>query len=754
MCVSMTRTESLVFSDTDSIDLYVKDVVFVSHDASFAVLQCESVHRKEEVTVVGPVASVVTGEFIRVMGGFESHARFGRRFKAASYVPVTPDTRDGICRYLSSGLIPGIGPALAQRLVDAFGERTLEVLANESRRIMDVRGVGKKKAAIIHEAVRERRAQAETLAFVQGAGLTPRVAQRLVGLYGEDAARRLKLDPYNVLIDIRGVSFLTADRVAEHLAIAKDDPRRARAAVEFVLKRFANEGSACVDFETLASALEDLDVSELTLREQFEALEQIGIVVRDGADIYLASLFRAEVEVAKLLRQRAGVRVTRALPLLSIADDLSAEQRAAVQSSLLYKLTVLTGGPGTGKTTTLRAVCQVHAQLGQRVLLAAPTGRAAQRLSEIVDLAEAKGTSGTQIQSKGPALEGRTVHRLLEWNPVYERFERDASNPLEADLVVLDEASMLDLQLAAHLLRAIAPSSRLLLVGDADQLPPIGAGEVLKDLIESEISETTRLTSIFRQAASSGIVMAAHAIKEGQMPEVSKRGVTAGLGEIHRVDFSSSGPESQGFPPDADGRALPIVPVLDRLSVAYGLDPLRDVQILVPTRRGPCGTERLNTFLSNHFLPGRGQARFAVSDKVMQVVNDYDLGVFNGDVGFIERIEGGQTYVRFGDGARQREVQYDSKNVDNLSLAYAMTIHKSQGSEFPACVIVLDRSHRIMLRRKLLYTAVTRAKRVCVLISNEHAVRMAVEDKGSAIMRISRRSNLLSRLRDTHSTRG
>ena len=693
----------------------VRDVLFRSDDGKFAVVRLEGDEEtgpEDLQTAVGDLGQIAPGEHLRLVGRWTQHAVYGPRFRVASFTPTIPATEKGLIRYLGSGLIPGIGPALAGRLVDRFGRDTLDVIATQSGRLREVSGIGRQRAESIARAVRERRVEAETMSFLHALGMGPATAREIVRKYGADAPRVVRDDPYIVAEQIRGIGFRTADRIAESLGIAGDDIRRVQGGVLHLVGKAVDDGHVFATREQIRTGLEQLDVPNDALYEALERLVARELVTLDGEAVYPPPLHRAELEVARALSDLANrPRVT--LPAKTHDPTLSETQRSAVEASLGTHLMVLTGGPGTGKTTTVRAIVQAHAALERSVALCAPTGRAAKRLSEAA------------------GIEAKTIHRLLEWNPATGRFNRNAHSPLERDLILVDEASMLDVRLASQLLAAVPPNATLVLVGDIDQLPPVGPGQPLRDLIASRICTTVRLHEVFRQAQQSAIVRGAHAVLQGAMPERTPRG-TKGDGDLFLIAET-----------DPAAVVEKLVQALRRMSAAYGFHPLADVQVMTPMRRGALGTIKLNEVLQEAFNPSptkdASPTSFRRGDKVMQLKNDYDKDVYNGDLGEVHRIEGGVTYVRF-DG---REVQYGADELDAISLAYACTVHKVQGSEFPAAVIVLHNTHFMLLNRALLYTALTRAKGLVVLIGDPRAIARAAKNAHP----YATNSKLLDRLR-------
>lgn len=693
---------------------------WASDDGRFRVVEATarptSAKEPEPVVLVGDLGTVSPGETLRVSGRFVDHPKHGRRFRVASFAPVTPTSREGLVRYLGSGLVPGVGEGLARRLVERFGDRSLDVIVGDTGRLTEVSGIGRKRADALAEAVRARRAEVESRAFLHGLGLGPGLVRRVLKRFGDDAVRALREDPYVVAETVPGVGFRTADRLGRTAGIAPSDPRRARAAVVHLLRTGADAGHVFLPARELLRGAAELGVGGDAVDAAIDGLADDGGVVRDGDAVYAAPLFEAEREVAEDLRRRATAahRAAPERPPEAALEGLHAEQAAAVGATLAGRLVVLTGGPGTGKTTTVRAIVAAHRAADRRVLLCAPTGRAAKHLSA------AAGAQAT------------TVHRALEWSPAARAFTRDESHPLDADVVLVDEASMLDLALAQKLLRAVPAATTLVLVGDADQLPPVGPGPVLRELLASGVGAVARLRHVFRQAGESAIVRAAHAVLEGRLPEPSPPR-TRGPGDVHFVSA-----------PGDERLADRVLAVLKRAERSYGLDPRRDVQVLAPMRRGPAGTTALNAALRRALNPdARPDAPLSPGDRVMQLVNDYDRGVFNGDLGEVHVVEGGTTLVRFDD----REVAYDAEAADALTLAYATTVHKAQGSEFPAVVLVAVAGHHVMLTRPWIYTGLTRAKRLAVLCGERRAFARAVRNAESQ----ATHSRLAARLREAPS---
>jgi exodeoxyribonuclease V alpha subunit len=688
-----------------SLTVTIDEVLFRSADGRFCVLRASSdaLPNAEPFVLVGDLNDRQVGELLRVHGHYEQHKSYGRRFRVASFTPIIPTTSAGIARYLGSGLISGVGPSLAKRMVKHFGDKTLDVITTQSARLREVPGIGVQRAQAIAEALRSRQSEAELLSFLQSLGLGPALSERVRQRYGSDSSRMVRDDPYLVAEQVAGIGFQTADSMASALGYREDDPRRAAGAVLHLLGIAADVGHSYLNQAELDTRTLALSVPHERLAPALAELSTRGLVHVDGDAIYAPPLYRAEVAVARrmlaLVRRRVQLEhVDRALAA-TLEPSFAAAQREAVRATCETSLLVVTGGPGTGKTTTVRAIVALQRALGRQLLLCAPTGRAAKRLSE---------ASG---------MDAQTIHRLLEWNPRMGSFARDRDAPLEADLVLVDEASMLDVQLAHHLLDALPARATLVLVGDADQLPPVGPGPVLRELIDSNACRVVRLHEVFRQAQASTIVRAAHEVLHGHKPTPTPAH-SRGPGDLFFVRADT--PEQV---------ALRLTDVLVRMRSAYDLDPMRDVQVLTPMRRGPLGTAALNQLLQASLNPGASSPAppglaFRAGDKIMQLRNDYEREIWNGDLGNVRRVDAGVLFADMGG----REVSYEVKDLNALSLAYACTVHKVQGSEFPGVVIVLHKGHHILLSRPLLYTALTRAKRLAVIIGDHAALDRAVRN--------------------------
>ncbi len=665
----------------------------------------------QRAVVVGTLAGVQPGENLRLSGSWVDDRKYGRQFRVESFLCVEPGTKDGIEKYLGSGLVPGIGPALAKRLVDRFGTRTLHVIEEEASRLREVPGLGRARIAALRIAWREQRGIRDVMVFLQSHGVSAAHAARIYKRYGNTAVGRVRENPYQLARDVAGIGFLSADRIAAALGTALDSPRRVEAGVLHILDRAADAGHCFLPRAVLiASTVQLLEVDSARVEDAVNAMAEADLLHAGGRDdeapIATAGLHAIEAALAKDLRSRVARPPAAPRNLEAALAQfervavlvLAPEQRQAILAAAASPVLVVTGGPGTGKTTLVRGVLLVLRTAKKRVLLCAPTGRAAKRLAD---------ATGEPAQ---------TIHRLLEWSPREGGFGRCRDHLLHADALIVDEASMLDAPLFLHLLEALPPKAQLLLVGDADQLPSVGPGAVLGDCIASEVVPVVRLQHIFRQEEASRIVVNAHRIRAGRMPVWPEPGADADFVFVERDD-----PEAL--------RATLTTLVAERLPRKLGLDARADVQVLVPMHRGPVGAGALNAALQAALNPDGepvGTTGLRVGDRVMQMRNNYDLEVFNGDLGVIESWDESarRAHVNFDD----RRVPYESSALYEITLAYACTVHKAQGSEYPAVVVVLHGAHFVLLQRNLLYTAITRARRQVVLLGERRAIRMALDN--------------------------
>ncbi|WP_328377011.1 ATP-dependent RecD-like DNA helicase [Streptomyces sp. NBC_00440] len=702
-------------------------ITYANEENGYTVARVDTGRSSDLLTVVGSLLGAQPGESLRMEGHWGSHSQYGKQFTVENYTTVLPATIQGIRRYLGSGLIKGIGPVMADRITTHFGLDTLDVIEQEPKRLIEVPGLGPKRTKMIGAAWEEQKAIKEVMIFLQGVGVSTSIAVRIYKKYGDASISVVKNEPYRLAADVWGIGFLTADRIAQAVGIPHDSPERVKAGLQYALSQSTDQGHCFLPEEQLISdAVKLLQVDTGLVIDCLAELAAEEGVVRErvpgpeGGEeqvtaVYLVPFHRAEIslasQVVRLLRTEQDrmpafrdVDWEKALHWLAgrTGAELAPEQQAAVRLALTEKVAVLTGGPGCGKSFTVRSVVELARAKQAKVVLAAPTGRAAKRLAELT------------------GAEASTVHRLLELKPGGDAaYDRD--RPLDADLVVVDEASMLDLLLANKLVKAVAPGAHLLLVGDVDQLPSVGAGEVLRDLLSATSpAPNVRLTRIFRQAQQSGVVTNAHRINSGVHP------ITQGLPDFFL--FVEDETEEAG--------KLTVDVAARRIPQKFGLNPRRDIQVLAPMHRGPAGAGTLNGLLQQAITPARpglpekrfGGRVFRVGDKVTQIRNNYDKGangVFNGTVGVVTSLDPeDQKLTVLTD--EDEEVEYEFDELDELAHAYAVTIHRSQGSEYPAVVIPVTTGAWMMLQRNLLYTAVTRAKKLVVLVGSRKAIGQAV----------------------------
>jgi exodeoxyribonuclease V alpha subunit len=715
----------------DQLTGTIERITYHNPENGFAVLRVQAAGRRGVVTVVGTLARPEVGEYLEATGAWTQDRDHGLQFKAERLVTTPPQTTAGIEKYLGSGLIKGIGPHYARKIVEVFGERALTVIDESPAFLKEVKGIGAKRIQQIRESWQQQKAVRGIMVFLQSHGVGTARAVRIYKTYGDQAVEMVRSNPYRLATDIWGVGFTIADQLAERIGIDRASPLRARAALRYVLQQLTREGhvgypeAGVVDRTAEMTGIE----SGIVTAAVEDGRTEKELVREPGGEepwLYLTPLFLAELGVARLLcRLREGRHPLPALDAdaalawvaKKIGLELAPTQQHAVRQALTRKVLVVTGGPGVGKTTIVRGILEVFAVKGQRCVLCAPTGRAAKRLSE---------TTGR---------EAKTIHRLLEFDPAQGGFKRDRDRPLDAELIVVDEASMVDVALMHQFLKAVPPRACLVLVGDVDQLPSVGPGTVLADLIGSGVLPVVRLTEIFRQAGQSWIVRAAHAVNHGELPESAP----AGQGDFYFVQAET--------PAAILDRIVTLV--RDRIPARFGLDPFRDVQVLTPMNVSELGTRNLNAHLQGVLNPPRGGPevdrfgwKFRAGDKVLQTVNNYDKDVFNGDIGRITGIDAADSEVTVEfDG---RPVGYDFGELDELSLAYSLSTHKSQGSEYPAVVMPLHTQHYQMLQRNLLYTGITRGKQLVVLVGSRKALGLAVQRQDTA----RRFSGLARRLKE------
>lgn len=702
----------------ETVDGTVTSVVFRNEETGFSILHVTPVSdgsyrlKAREVTVLGSCAAVWEGEELHAVGSWFDDPVRGRQFKAKSVACVPPKSAEGIRRYLASGLIRGIGPVLANRIVDTFGADTIEVLDHHSGRLSEIPKVGPKKIEAIKKGWREGKGTREVMIFTQTYGISVAKTAKIYKMYGPDTIAIIKADPYRLCRDIWGIGFQTSDKIALSIGLPKDSLVRARAAIVHTLRTEADDGGHCWTSEPdlLLHAQELVGISVETLAQALKDEVDAGRVVKEEDRVYLRELYTAERRVGAKLRIMLGAKASFA-PIdaekavawweKKAGFTLAPAQLRAVQRSLGAKVSIVTGGPGVGKTTIIRALVEIFgARTGVHrinVALAAPTGRAAKRMTE---------STGAPAQ---------TLHRLLKYNPQTNEFTYNAENPLEGDVFIFDETSMVDIRLMDDLVAALPHQATLILVGDIDQLPSVGPGNVLRDLIRSGEIPTSHLTDIFRQDSSGLIVRNAHHVNAGEPLETR-----TGESDFYFI--------TQDDPVKALDYALDFMTT--RIPRHFHLEPLQDVQVLTPMRKNLLGTDNLNSVIQQRLngsgaTVARGGTNFRAGDRVMQLRNNYDKDVYNGDIGFVQSVDpGARSLVVLFDG---RPVEYASGDLDELVLAYATTIHKSQGSEYPAVIVLVHKQHYMMLQRNLLYTAITRGKKLVLVIGSPWAVKTAIE---------------------------
>jgi exodeoxyribonuclease V alpha subunit len=721
----------------------IEHITFTNQETGFTIAKVKVPGRYEPVTVVGTLLAPTPGEVLEMVGEWTSHPRFGDQFKVEQFTTKVPGTIHGIVKYLGSGMIKGLGPVMAERIVARFGKRTLDIIESDVGRLAEVPGVGAKRIGMIATAWESQREIRDVMVFLQSHGVGTGFAAKIFRQYGSRSVAVVRENPYRLATDIAGVGFVMADRIAGNIGIPATAPMRVEAGILFVLQQISEEGHTyhprgllvdrCreilkVEPEAIELALTAIQAERRVVIEP-EAAEALEAAAGDA--VFLTTYHVCETTIARrlkaLLEVPRGLRrldADRAVAWVQAHLDLrlSETQAQALQAALDHKVMVITGGPGTGKTTVVNAVLKIFERASARVLLAAPTGRAAKRLNEAT------------------GREARTIHRLLEYSPQRGGFQRTDEEPLECDLLVVDEASMVDTVLMHHLIAAVPLAAACILVGDVNQLPSVGPGNVLGDIIDSGAVPVVRLTEIFRQASRSRIVVNAHRINQGLMPEAAPD--------------TDDGPQDFYFIEQEDPeRVLATILELtrNRIPRRFGLDPVDGIQVMTPMHKGVVGAANLNRRLQEVLNPGeggvaRGDRLFRVGDKVMQVRNNYDKDVFNGDIGRIASVsnEERELTVRI-DG---REVSYDFGELDELAHAFAVSVHKAQGSEYPAVVFPVLTQHYILLQRNLIYTALTRARRLAVIVGTRRALAIGIKNTGTErrYTRLADRLKLISLL--------
>ena len=683
----------------------VERITYQNPDNGYSVMKVKVKGYDDLVTLVGNLLEVPAGSVLLCEGDWKVDKRYGSQFVCQSWEEVMPATVYGIEKYLGSGLVKGIGPKFAQLIVRQFGLETIDVIETDIDRLYEVPGIGKKRVEKIRESWEKQKDIKNVMLFLQGHGVSTAYAAKIYRQYGKESIDLVKENPYRLADDIWGIGFKTADSIAAKMGYEKNDLRRCQSGLIYTLNQLANEGHVYAEEEQLVkAALELLEADEVPIREALTHMVQTEDLKLEDEAIYLPPFYFAEVGTTNrllALLHASDQDFTKKMNVQALSKEIGIEydevQLQAIEEAIRSKVMVLTGGPGTGKTTTTQGIIAALKHMGLRILLAAPTGRAAKRMSEAT------------------GMEAKTIHRLLEFNPK-DGYKRNDENPLEGDALIVDECSMIDIILMNNLMKAIPSSMRVVFVGDIDQLPSVGAGNVLRDIIESEKIPVVRLTRIFRQAQTSRIVMSAHAINQGRFPDTSNG---------KQTDFFFIQQE------EPEKVAEDIVNLVkNRLPKAYS-QRVSNIQVLTPMQRGVVGAANLNMALQNALNPSqialnRGGYSFRQGDRVMQLRNNYDKDVFNGDLGYVESVdmEERTLLVNF----EERLVEYEASELDELTLAYATTIHKSQGSEYPIVVMPVLMTHYVMLQRNLIYTGITRAKKICVLIGTKKALSFAIRN--------------------------
>lgn len=692
---------------------FIENIVFSQTENGFTVARLKEPRKEELTTIVGYIPSLQPGETVRCKGEWKMHPHHGRQFEVKDHSIEAPKDVMGIQKYLESGLVQGIGPVYAEKIVDTFGKDTLQVLDESPARLLEITGIGERKLEKIIQSWQDQRSIRTVMIFLRSHGVSPSYAQKIYKKYGDNSIEKVKENPYQLAKDVFGIGFKTADAIAGHLGLGKDSPQRIEAGIEHTLWKLSSDGHTCYPFEELVPASQNiLEVEEQLVQEGIQRLinqEQLYQKMIEGRSfVWVGPLYYYEQGIAKeLARLKKNFPAIRSVNLGKAVEwvqeklniELAEEQKKGVESGVSEKVHIVTGGPGTGKTTITQAILTITQKITYKIILAAPTGRAAKRLNQIT------------------FKKACTIHGLLEFDFGTGKFKRDETNRLNADLIIIDEASMIDTQLMFHLLKAIPDETRILFIGDIDQLPSIGAGYVLKDLISSEMLGVTRLNEIFRQAKGSKIIVNAHKINHGEFPILT----------------NASWSDFQFFEEEDIEKihAKILQLVCEDIPKTWKFNPVRNVQVLAPMKKGMIGIENLNHSLQQTLNPSktpffRGGRRFHVKDKVMQIRNNYDKNVYNGDVGFINSIDA--TEQTMGIEFDGRLIEYDFSELDEIILAYAASVHKYQGSECPCIMMPVHTCHFKLLYRNLIYTAVTRGKRKVILVGSKKAIAIAINN--------------------------
>lgn len=699
---------------------YLERITYNNEENHFVVARLQEKGKQDLTIIVGNLAGINPGESLRLHGKWVQNKKYGEQFQVERFETVVPATVNGIEKYLGSGLIKGIGPVMAKRIVKTFGLETLEVIESSPEKLANVDGIGSKRISMITKAWQEQKEIKEIMIFLQSNGVSAAYSAKIFKKYGKDSIVTVKNNPYRLAADIYGIGFITADSIARNMGIDPYSIIRIEEGTIYVLTELMGEGHVYYPYSLLLKKASDMlkVESEIVVAAMTKLADDRRIVIEELESegdfekaVYLTPFYIAETNLARMLLElnsaKPNIRSIDAGKAIAwLGEKLNArlaeKQKEAVISAVQSKVLVVTGGPGTGKTTIVKGIIKIFEALKLNIVLAAPTGRAAKRMQEAI------------------GHEARTIHRLLEYKPQIGGFQRNKEQPLEADLVIIDESSMIDTLLMYNLVKAIAAGASLILVGDINQLPSVGPGSVLRDIINSEMFKVVTLTEIFRQASKSQIIVNAHLINQGKFPSIKGRPE----GEVSDFYFIEDN-ETEGV------LSKVLALCCERIPKRFGLHPLRDIQVLTPMHRGELGVANLNKHLQDLLNPGegklmRGYKTFKVNDKVMQITNNYDKEVFNGDVGFIISIDQEEQEVLVDvDG---RVIAYDFTDLDELVLAYAVSVHKSQGSEYPAVVIPVVTQHYLLLQRNLIYTGITRGKSLVVLVGSRRALAMSINN--------------------------
>lgn len=702
----------------------IERITFSNEENGYTIAKMKVSGREGIVTIVGTLMSVSPGEMLRLRGHWDNHPKYGEQFRVKSFETILPATVRGIEKYLGSGMIKGIGPIMARRLVARFGDKTLKIIEDDIDRLSEVDGIGDKRIEMIRKAWEEQKEIRDVMVYLQGNGVSPTYAVKIYKHYGKDSIKVVQENPYRLAMDIFGIGFITADRIAQKMGIPPDSQIRSEAGILYVLHELSDDGHVYYPYKDLVEKCsEALKVEEYKIPYALDSIAADGRVVIDGLKtsltenrdrlpqaVYLAKFHVSESGIARRLKKLLSE--PKQLRLINTEDAIKWVQRSlnitfssgqieAIKGSIHSKVMIITGGPGTGKTTVINAIIRIYNKIGQKVLLAAPTGRAAKRMTEAT------------------GHEAKTIHRLLEYSPGNGAFKKNEDNPLDADIIIIDETSMVDTVLMYHFLKAVQAKTTLILVGDIDQLPSVGPGNILRDIIESGNVPTIALREIFRQSKKSMIIVNAHMVNNGQMPFAAKGADS--LNDFFFIEIDE--------PEDVLKHILFLCS--KELPEHFGYDPVNDIQVLTPMHKGIVGVSNLNTELQRTLNPSRdelirGGRSFKTGDKVMQLRNNYDKDVYNGDIGRIISIdrEIHEITVNY-DG---RTVSYDFSELDEVMLAYAISVHKSQGSEYPVVVMPVLTQHYMLLQRNLLYTGITRGKKLVCVIGTKKALAIAIKN--------------------------